>query len=129
MSPAQEGGVLLLSMRPDCHAPLVEALRGRGLTVSVAQGGAETLDRLRAHPAVVLVDLIQGPGLDAPVIEALNRSHDRSTVLCLHQGDLGKFAEELDTLAVNGFCHVRDWPSIADLAAEGLGVSERGSRG
>ena len=118
MTMANQTGVLLLSVLPEGHTSLLEALRQRGIPSEIARSGRHAVRKLRNHPVLVLVDLVYGPSLDRVSVERLNSSRSTSTVLGLHDGDLGRFAGELEDLKVDGFCRAGDWIPIVELAAE-----------
>jgi hypothetical protein len=111
-------GVLLLSALPEGHTTLLEALRQRAIPVDVARSGRHAVRKLRNQPVLVLVDLVHGPALDAVSVQSVNASRSTTTVLGLHDGDLGRFADELDTLVVDGFCRAGEWAPIVELASE-----------
>ncbi|HTM57858.1 MAG TPA: hypothetical protein VL123_05525 [Candidatus Udaeobacter sp.] len=115
-------GVLLLSVLPEGHTPLLEALRQRAIPVEVARSGRHAVRKLRSHPVLVLVDLVHGPALDSASVQRVNASRKAGTVLGLHDGDLGRFADELDALVVDGFCRAGEWAPIVELASESFNV-------
>ena len=114
----ERSGVLLVSVLPEGHERLLEALRQHAIPVEVARSGRHALRKLRAHPVLVLVDLVHGPALDDIAVSRLNASRRNSTVLGIHDGDLGRFADELDALVVDGFCRAGEWVPIVELATE-----------
>ena len=118
--------VLLISVLPEAHASMLEALRQRGIPAEVARSGKHAVRKLRRRPVLVLVDLTHGPSLDRHSIERLNATRRTSTVLALHDGDLAQFADELEDLVVDGFCRVGEWVPIVELAAENIGLIEMG---
>jgi len=111
-------GVLLLSVLPEAHADLLEALHQRGIPAEVARSGRHAVQKLRNHPMLVLVDMVYGPSLDRVSVERLNSTRSASTVLGVHDGDFDRFADELEDLVVDGFCRAGDWSPVVDLAAE-----------
>ncbi|MGH7740772.1 MAG: hypothetical protein ACRENS_01985 [Candidatus Eiseniibacteriota bacterium] len=120
MNSERRSGVLLVSVFPQAHAMLLQALRSRGISVAIARSGRLALRKLRLNPVVVLVDLVYGPALDPESIAQLNAVRSSATVLGLHDGDLGKFADELDELVMDGFFRASDWFPVIELAAESL---------
>ena len=111
-------GVLLLTVMPEAHVMLLQALRNRGIPVSFAISGSMAQRRLSARPVLVIADLVYGAALDRLSIARLNALRGTSTVLALHDGDLGRFASELDELVVDGFCRADEWYPLVELAAE-----------
>ena len=75
---------------------------------------------------LVLVDLVHGPALDSLSVHRVNAARRASTVLGLHDGDLGRFADELDALVVDGFCRAGEWAPIVELASESFNVVAAG---
>jgi hypothetical protein len=118
MNSESRAGVLLLSVLPEAHVMLLQALKNRGIPVSTARSGRLALRRLRSLPVLVIVDLVYGPALDRRSIARVNSARGTSTVLGLHDGDLGRFADELDELVVDGFCRSGEWFPLVELAAE-----------
>jgi hypothetical protein len=118
MIPESSIGVLLLSTVPEAHVMLLRELRGRGIPVQVARSARHAVRKLRQRPVLILVDLTYGPALDRASIERVNSARGTSTVLAMHEGDLGRFAEELENLVVDGFCRTGEWTSIVELASE-----------
>lgn len=114
------GGVLLLSVLPEAHVMLFQALKNRGIPVSIARSGRLAQRKLRMRPVLVVVDLVYGPALDRLSIARMNATRGTTTVLGIHDGDLGRFADELDELVIDGFCRVGEWFPIVELAAESL---------
>jgi hypothetical protein len=115
MNSESRAGVLLLSVLPEAHVMLLQALKNRGIPVSTARSGRLAL---RSLPVLVIVDLVYGPALDRRSIARVNSARGTSTVLGLHDGDLGRFADELDELVVDGFCRSGEWFPLVELAAE-----------
>ena len=93
--------VLLLSAFPDACAP---RLREQG--VAVASDPERALALLRFRPALVLVDLIHGPGLSPAVVRELNREPRAARVVALHEGRIDTFIDQVADLTVDGFCRV-----------------------
>jgi predicted Kef-type K+ transport protein len=122
MNSESRTGVLLLSVLPEAHVMLLQALRNRGIPVSIARSGRLAVRKLRTHPVVVVVDLVYGPALDRMSIARVNAARGTSTVLGLHDGDLGRFADELDELVVDGFCRAGEWYPIVELASESFNL-------
>ena len=98
--------VLLLSALPGECTPQLAVLREMGMNVAVASRPEHALELLLRGPHLVLVDLIHGPGLNRGVVEALNREPRVSRVVALHEGDLGAFLDQVEHLAVDGFCRL-----------------------
>jgi DNA-binding NtrC family response regulator len=121
-------GVLILSVVPEAHVMLMQALRSRGIPVQVARSGRQAVRKLKNQPVLVLVDLVYGPGLDRDSIIQVNNSRGSSTLLGVHEGDLGRFAEELEDLVVDGFCRMGEWSPIVDLAAQSFDVLTTAAR-
>lgn len=119
MSQVNRAAVLLLSTLPESHAMMIQSLRNRGVSVSVARSGRQVQRPLRSSPRVVVVDLVNGPALDPASIARVNAARDTSRVVGLHNGDLGRFAEELDELVMDGFCRAGEWTPIVEMAAGG----------
>jgi hypothetical protein len=113
-------GVLLLSVMPEAHVMLLQAFRNRGIPASFAISGSMAQRRLSARPVLVIVDLVYGAALDRLSIARINALRGSSTVLALHDGDLGRFASELDELVVDGFCRTGEWYPLVEMAAETL---------
>jgi hypothetical protein len=128
MNPDGRRGVLLLSVLPEAHVMMLQALKSRGIPVSIAHHGRMTLRRLRSHPVVVIVDLVYGAALDRMSIACLNSARASCTVLGLHDGDLGRFAGELDELVVDGFCRAGEWFPIVEMAAESFQLAAAARR-
>ena len=124
----RRSGVLLLSVAPEAHVLLTQALRARGIPVHLARSGKQAASKLRHRPALILVDLVHGPGLDRVSIVHMNNSRGMSALLGVHEGDLGRFAEELEDLVVDGFCRMGEWSPIVDLAAQSLDVLTTAAR-
>jgi hypothetical protein len=118
MSPEGRTGVLLLSALPEAHVMLMQALKNRGIPVSTARSARLALRRLRSRPVLVIVDLVYGPALDRDSIARVNSARGTGTVMGLHDGDLGRYADELDELVVDGFCRAGEWVPLVELAAE-----------
>jgi hypothetical protein len=72
----------------------------------VASRPDRALELLQRRPSLVLVDLIHGPGLDSSVVEALNQPPRVSRVVALHEGRIDAFFDEVEHLAVDGFCRL-----------------------
>jgi len=121
-------GVLLLSAMPEGHAHLLEALRHRGIPAEAARSGQHAMMKLRSHPVLVLVDFVYGASLDRMSVERLNAARRTSTVLGLHDGDLGRVSDELEDLVVDGFCRAGDWSPIVDKAAQSFDLIAVGQR-
>jgi hypothetical protein len=121
-------GVLLLSVVPEAHVMLMQALRSRGIPVQVARSGKQAVRKLKNRPVLILVDLVYGPALERNSIARVNESRGTSTVLGVHEGDLGRFAEELEDLVVDGFCRMGEWSPIVDLAAQSFEVMHTAAR-
>jgi hypothetical protein len=117
MSFESGSAVLLLSALPEAHAPLLQALKRRGVTVALARCGRRALRRLSERPALVLVDLVHGADLDARSIGRINGAS--TTVLGVHDGDLDRFSGRFSELVVDGFCSIDEWSPILELAALG----------
>jgi CheY-like chemotaxis protein len=115
-----EGGVLLLSTRPEARELMLRSFRDRGVPVAVSSERACTLAHLLHPPALVLVDLHYAGGLDRDSIGALNHLREKSMVLGIHEGNLEPVAKPLDALVVNAYCHARNWRTIVDLASSAL---------
>jgi DNA-binding NarL/FixJ family response regulator len=96
--------VLLLSASPEACAPRLGALSGHG--VAVASDPDRALELLRFRPALVLVDLIHGPGLSPAVVRELNRAPRAARVVALHEGRIDRFIDQVFDLTVDGFCRV-----------------------
>ena len=116
--------VLLITALPEAHDFMVSSLRRRGIQVSVARGGDAVLHRLGRGPAVVLIDLVHGAGLDRTVVSRINRRRGGSLILALHSGGFGQFHGPIEELSVDGFCPVEDWQPIAGLACAGMSHRE-----
>jgi len=111
--------VLLLSVHPEqCGTPL-HRFRDRGATVRMASAPRCALELLRRRPNLVFVDLVHGPGLDARVVEALNRPPRLSRVVVLHGGRLDAHLDQVERLAVDGFCRLARAGGRASRAAGG----------
>jgi CheY-like chemotaxis protein len=112
---AQE--VLFLSALPAGCALHLAALRGQGMSVQVASDPEDALALLRRRPSLVLVDLIHGPRLTPRVVEALNREPRSARVVALHEGRLDSYLEQVEHLAVDGFCRL-ERGAMAGVAAD-----------
>jgi hypothetical protein len=121
MSIEDRTGVLLLSLVPEAHSRLLEALRHRGIPADVARSGRHALRKLRSRHALVLVDLVHGTPLDGVAVARLNAMRCDGTVLGLHDGDLSRFAAQLEGLVVDGFCRAGEWTPIVTLATAHFG--------
>lgn len=106
MTTPERLAVLFLSALPDECAPHVDMLRGQGMTVQVASRPDRALELLSRRPNLVLVDLIHGPALSPGVVEALNRWPRVSRVVALHEGRVDTFLDQVEHLAVDGFCRL-----------------------
>jgi hypothetical protein len=115
--------VLLFSTNQGAHELMLRLFRNRGMPVAVSAGGDGALSLLGHAPAFVLVDLNHGPALGKKSIDAINRLREKCTVLGIHDGNLDRFATQLDALVVNAYCDARNWRKIVDLAASTLLVS------
>ena len=113
-------GVLLLSATPEAHVLMLQALRNRGIPASFAISGSMAQRHLAERPRLVIVDLVYGAALDRLSIARLNSLRGTSTVLALHDGDLGRFENELHDLVVDGFCRTGEWYALVDMAAEAV---------
>ena len=122
MIPESRAGVLLLSTVPEAHFALLRDLRGRGIRVQVARSGRHAIRKLRQRPVIILVDLVYGPDLDRASIDSVNSARATSTVLGVHEGDLARFAEELEHLVMDGFCRMGDWSALVELASESFNL-------
>lgn len=49
-------------------------------------------------------------------------------MVVVHEGDLGRFAEELEDLVVDGFCRMGEWSPIVDLASQSFNLVATASR-
>ena len=98
--------VLLLSEQPDECAPPLHPYRRRGAIVRVASRPGRALELLRRRPNLVFVDLVHGAGLSARVVEVLNRPPRASRVVALHAGCLDAHLDQVEHLAVDGFCRL-----------------------
>ena len=107
--------VLLLSAWPEAHENLVRLLAANGIPVAVSRCPQRALRGLRRAPALVLVDLVHGAGLDRHAVARLNRSRGRTLVVALHEGGFGAFQAEVADLNVDGFCRAENWRPIAGL--------------
>lgn len=97
---------LLLSVLPGECAPHLDMLRARGMIVRVASDPGDALALLRRRPNLVLVDLVHGPGLDPSVVIELNRAPRAARVVALHDGSLDSYLDQVELLAVDGFCRL-----------------------
>lgn len=84
-----------------------------GIPALAACSPADAQRLVRQHPAMILVDLVHGAGLDGASVAWLNRSRGSAVVVALHAGDLGDFYEPVEDLAIDGFCRFDDWQTIA----------------
>ena len=98
--------VLFLSALPGESAPHLARLQELGMSVQVASRPDRALELLERRPSLVLVDLIHGPGLDSSVVEALNQPPRVSRVVAVHEGRLDAFFDQVEHLAVDGFCRL-----------------------
>ena len=112
MTPGRGCQILLLTSRPEAHRPTLRALRRLGVRARAASDPVRTLRALGSAPGVVLVDLVNGSGLDPFAISALNRRAGRTVVLALHAGGFGLYHEAVADLSVDGFCRVGDWGPV-----------------
>ena len=114
--------VVLLSVFPEAHAALVQALRSRGVLVRVPLPD-EMTRALAGSPDVVLVDLVHGTGLTRGLVSRLNRRRGHAMVVALHEGGLEPRGNEIAGLAVEGFCRSADWrPLLGALEARPEGA-------
>lgn len=121
-------GVLLLSVLPEAHFSLLSALSRRGIPTHVARSGQRAVQKLKARPILVLVDLVHGAALDRHSVDQLNATRTSSTLIGVHDGDLGRFAGEFEDLAVDGFCRADDWSLVVELAGENFDLVATNTR-
>jgi hypothetical protein len=72
----------------------------------MASAPPRALELLLRRPNLVFVDLVHGPGLNARVVEALNRRPRVSRVVVLHEGRLDEHLDQVEHLTVDGFCRL-----------------------
>ena len=114
--------VVLLSVFPQAHAALVQALRAHGVVVRIPRPH-EMPRALGSSPDVVLVDLVYGTGLTRAMVAQLNRRRGHAMVVALHEGWLEPPGSEIAGLAVEGFCRSADWrPLLGALETRPGGV-------
>jgi hypothetical protein len=111
--------VLLLSAAPEMFTPMLDSLASSGIPATAACSPEDASRLLERCPSTVLIDLVNGSGLDGAAIDAINRRRGRTMVLALHAGEFGPFIESLWDLNVDGFCRFDDWRPIARATPSG----------
>jgi len=107
--------VLLLSAAPEMYAPMLDSLTSIGIPATAACSPQDASRLIERCPQTVLVDLVNGAGIDPATIEAINRRRGNTVVLALHAGGLGPYTELLWDLSVDGFCRYDDWSPIVEV--------------
>ena len=106
MTPSPPLDILFLSALPGECAPHLGMLRGRGMNVRVASRPDRAIELLRFRPALVLVDLVHGPGVSPRVVSELNRKPRAARVVALHDGRIDACLDQVEHLIVDGLCRL-----------------------
>lgn len=107
--------VLLLSAAPQMYASMLDSLASIGIPATAACSPQDASRLIERCPQTVLIDLVNGAGLDPATIAAINRRRGHTVVLALHAGEFGAFTETLWDLNVDGFCRYDDWGPIVNV--------------